>query len=117
MGPENSDMFPDDVDAAGWGLNFENQWFWGLEGRNEMWICNEVSFFAVRNSILFWLYILNSSLLCFLFSEQQNQSAGDKFHYSTFFEFSQGLLSIQLLVLALFCYFKDLLVFPRWFFP
>ena len=22
MGPENSDMFPDDVDGAGWGLNF-----------------------------------------------------------------------------------------------
>ena len=53
----------------------------------------------------------------FCFLSSRNQSTGDKFHYSTFFEFSQGLLSIQLLVLALFCYFKYLLVFPRWFFP
>lgn len=56
------------------------------------------------------------SAMLFVFWSSRNQSAGDKFHYSTFFEFSQGVLSIPLLVLALFCYFKDLLVFPRWFF-
>lgn len=55
------------------------------------------------------------SAVLFVFWSSRNQSAGDKLHYFTFFEFSQGVLSLPLLVLALFCYFKDLLVFPRWF--
>lgn len=86
--------------------------------RDDIDIHNGVSYFAIRNSVLFWLYILNPRVCCTLcFLSSSNQSAGDKLHYSSFFEFSQGLLSTPLLVLALFCYFQDLLVFPRWFFP
>lgn len=96
------------------GLKFLRFSGLGMGRRNEICIHNGVSYFAVRSPTLFWPYILNPSLLCCLL-KLQRQSAGDKFHYSTFFEFSQRLLSIPLLVLALCCYFKDLLVFPRWF--
>lgn len=72
---------------------------------------------ALQLGILFPLAVHSEpqSAVLFVFWSSRNQSAGDKLHYFTFFEFSQGVLSLPLLVLALFCYFKDLLVFPRWF--
>lgn len=48
---------------------FDNRWFGRWEEGNEICIHNGVSRFAVRNSILFWLYILIPCVLCSLFSE------------------------------------------------
>lgn len=48
---------------------FENQCFGVGDGGDEVYIHSRVRYSVVSNSILFWLYILNPSLLCSLFSE------------------------------------------------
>lgn len=90
--------------------------FWRVERMKLMFIMESV---ALQLGILLPLAVHSEpqSAVHFVFWSSRNQSAGDKLYYFTFFEFSQGVLSLPLLVLALFCYFKDLLVFPRWFFP
>lgn len=88
--------------------------FWRIERMKLMFIMESV---ALQLGILLPLAVHSEpqSAVHFVFWSSRNQSAGDKLYYFTFFEFSQGVLSLPLLVLALFCYFKDLLVFPRWF--
>lgn len=96
------------------GQTLGSSGLWRVERMNLMFIMEPV---ALQLGILFPLAVHSEpqSAVLFVFWSSRNQSAGDKLHYFTFFEFSQGVLSLPLLVLALFCYFKDLLVFPRWF--
>lgn len=92
-------------------------------GSSNLWRVERMKLMFIMESVALQLRILlplavhsePQSAVLFVFWSSRKQSAGDKLYYFTFFEFSQGVLSLPLLVLALFCYFKDLLVFPRWF--
>lgn len=113
-----SSKFLDDVDAVDWEQTSWEPTVCRWEGgmRFSIFIKKSVTLqlgILFSSGCTFWTLVCCA--LCFL--KWVYQSAGDKFHYSTFFEFSQGILIIPvLLVLTLFCYFKDLLFFLRWFF-
>lgn len=94
----------------------ENELFAGRRG-NEIYIHKGVSYFAVGHSVLFWLYILNSNLLCSLFSEEAVPVSRWQISLLNFLWIFPGSTNYTSVVSAgTFCYFKDLLVFLRWFF-
>lgn len=86
-----SNVFPDDTDVAGTGPNFGRHGLGGAEGMewvSQQWRILPLAVHSEHQSTE------HQSAVHFVFRSSRNQSAGDKLHYLSFSEFSQGVLRI-----------------------